>query len=435
MKKRNLIIGCAVVVVLAVLIWVFVTILHKPQPLTIATYGLTESEVICIKTLIGEMPESETKVVYTELSTDKPLDVQIKSDKNIDLVFAENGLAFEKAKTLFAPLDENFFTKLPSVFTTAENLFLRSVFPDKLVDENTDADRSTKAAGQGSFFPLSRKISYRYALPLNYNILSFYLDLHIYPHAKMNVYSADELQALFEQGIQSAQYATSLVGADDTTLMLLLSNLLIEYRIDYSSDEIKQLQETVDFHKVLPVPLKSAMDRLIAWKNAGFLHSQYADLVDRDVQTFLEFNQAASAFLTTAQRIELDRDFMSEFRPIDIVLANKLAQAQIPARLLLLSQIDKKQTEKKHELIQNLLEYFAADTTQRSLADTLHFSAVEYSANTTQPLSSAAGFVYSAESIIPTVDQALFDNAGQRQKFITAVRRYLAANGVGYGER
>ena len=98
--KKNILIILLSVVVVAVIIFVAV-LLSKETSITVATYGLSETEAAVIKELCTkQMPEKYT-LEFIVLKGDKSLHDEIIANKKIDVVFSENGLALEKAKYLF----------------------------------------------------------------------------------------------------------------------------------------------------------------------------------------------------------------------------------------------------------------------------------------------------------------------------------------------
>lgn len=424
-KKRIAVVG----IIAAATVLIFAAILFSTnKKITVAVYGLSETETLAIKDLCSSQLTDSYKLECIVLNSEKKLYDQIHANKNIDIVFTENGLALERAKPLFKKFDGALFQKLPSVFSNSGPWVNTVRYGKAAVEEHTTTSNNEDNAAE---IKLS-DVAY-YAYPLTVNAAELAVKKTAFPNAERTYYTdSAEIETMLKTTKEKFSYPLTLSGADNEILAFLLSVLLTEHSVDYASDTFSALQKEIDFHKHLPNELRQILQILVTWKKAGFLHNQWYDLVDTDVQTFLEFDQSASALLTTEKHIQLDRNFMENYVQKSVLLTNSLAKANIPARMISVSQVEKKQDKKKAALSNTLVSFFQTVEAQKKLVQRLHVSAVEYEANTVSVTSTIAGWVYAANSVIPTIDKILFETVADREKFFAEVRAYIAADGIGY---
>lgn len=413
--RKKIITGLIILAVFAVPLFIF---LSKTEKIRIALYGLNEKE----RTLITELctaflPENE-QLVFSVLDDNQPLRKELQKHTDIDLVFAENSLAFEKAKAFFKQLDTKAFEKLASVFSNGGEWI-------KIAHEKTEESTNSLKADN----------SYLYAFPLNANVLelvfreiAFYKD-----ELQYSITSTAKLTELFQQAKEKYRYPLCFAGADNEVLSFIISGLLSELRPDYKSEAYQALRTEIDFHKNLPADLQKVLNLLLAWEKAGYLHAQWYDLIKSDVENFLEFDQSAVACMMTGDDGPIARDFLRGGVRKKMLFADTLRDMNLPARLLLLSVIEKKPPKKKSEVIEKICVYFQSEEAQYKIAKSLNFAAAEYGANTTAVLSNAADWIYSAQSLVPSIDKILFETRSERDAFFKEVRSYLQAKGNGYG--
>jgi hypothetical protein len=425
MKKNILIILLSVVVVVAVIIFVAV-LLSKETSITVATYGLSETETAVIKELCTKkIPENYT-LKFIALNGNKSLHDEIIANKKIDVVFSENGLALEKAKYLFKKFDVELFQKLPSVFLNAGN-WTNIAYVDKPANNESASEWNVQNA--------RLKDANLYAYPIYFTVPELLVKKRFYPLAERTSFTSKEsIDEMLKTLKTKFPYPLVLQGSKDEVLSFLVSALLTEYGVDYTSDDFIALQKEIDFHKHLPNELRQVLQTLVSWKMSGFLHTQWYDLTDTDLQTFLEFDQSPVAFLTVDAQMKMNRDLMENYIQKNVLLTTSLAASNIPARMIFISQVEKKQNAKLADISNAILSYFQSVDAQKEIFAKLNFPAVEYNANVTFAASTAAGWIYAANSIIPTIDKILFETVAQRKKFIDEIRNYIGQNGFGYNE-
>lgn len=408
-KKLPLLLVSASVLIAFVIIFAFV--INFDKGITVATYGLNEKEAeVFIELCKGQLDENQ-KLKFISLSSEKTLLNELKTNPDIDILFSENGLALERAKPLLKKFDAALFEKLPSVFSGVGNW-------RKILNNTKEAELEN---------------AHLYAYPLNYNLLELVVKKSFYPLAeRVQLNERSKIEELLKQAKRKFNYPLAFSASEDETLALLISSLLTELNVDYTDEKFSAIQGEIDFHKNLPSSLKQALDTLVAWKKAGFLHSQWYDLGDTDVQNFLEFNQSPLAIMTIEKHIKGDRNFMEDYAQQNMLLAETLATSNIPARLISVGVLAKKQKAKTQEVIATLVNFFQSLEAQTTITKKLNFPAVEYSANTTVALSKAAGWMYSSNAIIPTIDKILFETDKDRKQFFKEVRDYVFNDGVGY---
>ncbi|MEL3908178.1 MAG: hypothetical protein P1P64_04090 [Treponemataceae bacterium] len=410
MKKKLPLLTVFILLVLALII-IFVFVIKFDKGITVASYGLSEKEMEVFADLCKRQFNEKQKLKFIRLSSEKPLYDELKENPEIDILFSENGLALERAKPLLEKFDVALFEKLPSVFSGVGNW-------RKILDNAEESELEN---------------SYLYVYPLSYNILELVVKKTFYPLAsRIQLNERSKIEELLKLAKNKFNYPLAFAAADDETLALMVSSLLTEINVDYTDEKFSALQEEIDFHKNLPAPLQQVLDILISWKKAGFLHSQWYDLVDTDVQNFLEFNQSPMAIMTVEKHIKGDRNFMEEYAQQNMLLAETLAGSNIPARLISIGLVQKKRKDETKEALAKLLSFFQSLEAQTEIIKKLDLIAVEYSANTSVACSKAAGWVYSSNSITPTIDKMLFETDKDRKKFFKEVRSYIFQDGIGY---
>lgn len=345
-------------------------------------------------------------------------------------------MSLERAKPLFQAFPEESFRALPSVFSNA-NTWLERIHTATAsstdVFEIEKTSKSDNSDGKNSQQELKPKKAYLYAFPLSSELLELILDKRFYKNSiNTQIIKSQQITELLELAKSEYRYPICFSAADNDTLAFIISSFLTELDVDYTSTEFLALLKEIDLHKHLPRELKEVLDLLLTWERAGYMHNQWYDLLDSDVQNFLEFKQSVLAYMTISEHIKKDRNFMENFAQKKLLFSNVLAKMNLPVRLLLISKINKKHNRKKEAEIASLISYFQGSECQKEIAKDLNRVATDYSANTISAISNAADWIYTANSLLPTIDRMLFDNSVDRATFFKEIREYLLLKGKTY---
>lgn len=410
-KNKVFIIVFSVIIVFAAALYIILAF-GKKTGQSVLLYNIPEPEAAKIEAALAEkfMPKTDNSPLaslpfnFKKYNGAKPLADFLKQDSTIFAVIAEDGRSIFESRYYFNVINAENYNKLPSTFL--HNVFM----PD---EDNTQP----------------------YTYPVLLNTFAFVYDTDIFKNLQINTPETIEgWTSAFMKCKESVSYPLVCSGADDKTLLFLISAIMNFVVPNADREKLAQFIQSEEENRAIPSGLKQVLDILIDWRQKGLLHPEWFRLVDRDVEIFMEFKNAAVGFMSLQQYRKIKKEVTDKFTAAAIPVSNKMQYKNLAANVFVFATINGKSVNKN--LSDEFFDFITSNDGQALLSRVTGLAPVNSQATAYDSQASDARYwAASSNMVVPDFTETLKGiTPEQKTAFIKKIRLYLEVNGVGFTE-
>lgn len=406
MNKIKLIIF-TVVFFIVLCITGFLFVFKKSQP-SVFFYNVPDNKREKIEEAISEVFKQkngeDVKLPFNFKSYygKEPLSHFLKNDKSVCLVIAENGREVFNAREYLSEIDINSQSAVPSS--------LLNMFFD---EEN------------------NRTVAY----PFLFEPFEFLYDTDMF--SELNITPPNSIRGWTEvlrKCKRETKYPMICSGADDRTLLFLISTIMNYERQKIESDKLVKFADRNSSEMVIPKELKIALDILCGWKTEGLIHPEWFNLIDRDVESLMSFNMNAAAFMGIGQNRLISKDIINRFSSVTLPSYDENKKLNLVASVFVISKL--KNRNRYLKLSNSIFSFCTSNDGQFILSSKTGYVPANSEARTydTHALNSKFAAEIS-DFVLPDFTQSAFAlSAEEKISLLNKLRLYIKINGEGFTE-
>lgn len=416
-KKLNIIFSLSLLVII-VFVVSFIFIKVTSNKLTFAYYDVPENIQSSVTQLIkSEFKTSKNKplVNFIVLDSSLSLEAQLAKKTKIDAIITLNGL---NATSI---LNNN-----------SKKNRIKLIAPDTSVIENTPTSIRQSVKLDNKYYATPLLLDH---FEINFNILDLRTENLSEVPQKINTFENYLLKTKDEKNPMK-QYPLGIAGADDSTLLMLVSALTESL---YGYDSYKMLVSEIISHDSFEniqaiaigqtstgenITLSSVLNVINNWRDNGCIHPQWYTLTNKDIETFMEFDIPSTMMSLSNHRkiyYKIISKYKESFFPNGHTGSNRSIVAPLYVGLVI--------SDKKVATVSasDIVNYLCTDFSQKTLSNETGLAPVTYASETKDLQSTNVRlWAASADMPIPSIAEAAFTSTEKRTSFTNAIREYLS---------